>query len=105
MHVFLSIPTGITSKLQHFVDSGINGIWLSPIYASPMVDFGYDISDFKDVDKAFGTMRDLEELTAKAKKLGVKVKLRDRYSFFFFFSLFLFFPRNPKKIFCIISQR
>lgn len=65
---------GITSKLQHFVDSGIGGIWLSPIYASPMVDFGYDISDFKDVDKRFGTMQDLEELIAKAKKLGVKVK-------------------------------
>ncbi|XP_020278781.1 maltase 1-like [Pseudomyrmex gracilis] len=66
---------GITSKLQHFVDSGIGGIWLSPIYASPMVDFGYDISDFKDVDKRFGTMQDLEELIAKAKKLGVKVIL------------------------------
>lgn len=66
---------GITSKLQHFLNSGITGIWLSPIYASPMVDFGYDISDFKDVDPTFGTMRDLEELIAQAKKLGIKVIL------------------------------
>ncbi|XP_072743584.1 maltase 1-like [Anoplolepis gracilipes] len=66
---------GITSKLQHFVDSGITGIWLSPIYASPMVDFGYDISDFKDVDPTFGTMQDLEGLIAQAKKLGIKVLL------------------------------
>ncbi|KMQ89144.1 maltase 1-like protein [Lasius niger] len=66
---------GISSKLQHFVDSGITGIWLSPIYASPMIDFGYDISDFKDIDPTFGTMQDLEELTAQAKKLGIKVIL------------------------------
>ncbi|GAB1869739.1 alpha-glucosidase [Camponotus japonicus] len=66
---------GIISKLQHFVDSGITGIWLSPIYASPMVDFGYDISDFKDIDPTFGTMGDLEKLIAQAKKLGIKMIL------------------------------
>ncbi|XP_001604459.1 maltase 1 [Nasonia vitripennis] len=66
---------GITNRLEHFAESGIGGIWLSPIYASPMVDFGYDISDFRAIDKTYGTMEDLEQLTAKAKKLGVKVVL------------------------------
>lgn len=61
------------------MDSGIGGIWLSPIYASPMVDFGYDISDFRDVDPKFGTMKDLEELTAQAKKFGIKVKFEEIY--------------------------
>ena len=65
--------SGITNKLQHFKDSGIGAIWLSPIYASPMVDFGYDISDFRDIDEAYGSMEDLEELTKKAKELGIKV--------------------------------
>lgn len=65
--------TGITEKLEHFQDAGIGAIWLSPIYASPMVDFGYDISDFRKIDENYGTMEDLEALTAKAKKLGIKV--------------------------------
>nr|XP_050856119.1 maltase 1-like [Vespula vulgaris] len=66
---------GITSKLEHFVDAGVRGIWLSPIYASPMVDFGYDISDFKAIHPEFGTMKDFETLVAKSKKLGLKVVL------------------------------
>ena len=64
---------GITSKLEHFKDAGIGAIWLSPIYASPMVDFGYDISDFRKIDENYGTMADLEELTKKAKELGIKI--------------------------------
>ncbi|KAF7393739.1 hypothetical protein HZH68_010558 [Vespula germanica] len=66
---------GITSKLEHFVDAGVRGIWLSPIYASPMIDFGYDISDFKAIHPEFGTMEDFETLVAKSKKLGLKVIL------------------------------
>lgn len=66
---------GITSKLEHFVTSGVGAIWLSPINRSPMVDFGYDISDFKDVDKIFGTITDFENLLARAKKLGLRVIL------------------------------
>ncbi|KAJ8680493.1 hypothetical protein QAD02_016280 [Eretmocerus hayati] len=66
---------GITDKLQHFKDSGIGAIWLSPIFTSPMIDFGYDISDFKDIDPAFGSMADLEIMTKKAKELGIKVVL------------------------------
>ncbi|CAL1684144.1 unnamed protein product [Lasius platythorax] len=66
---------GITLKLPYFVESGINAIWLSPIYPSPMVDFGYDISNFTDVDPIFGTLGDFKILVAKAKKLGLKVVL------------------------------
>ncbi|XP_076628729.1 alpha glucosidase 2 [Colletes latitarsis] len=66
---------GITSKLQHIKDSGIGAIWLSPIYKSPMRDFGYDISDFKNVDETFGTMEDLKNLIKEARKLGLKVIL------------------------------
>lgn len=65
--------TGITSKLEHFVTSGVGAIWLSPINRSPMIDFGYDISDFKDIDKIFGKMTDFENLLARAKELGLKV--------------------------------
>lgn len=64
---------GITRNLEHFVTSGVGAIWLSPINQSPMIDFGYDISDFKDIDKIFGKMTDFENLLARAKKLGLKV--------------------------------
>ncbi|EFN70155.1 Maltase 1 [Camponotus floridanus] len=66
---------GITNKLEHFVTSGVGAIWLSPINRSPMVDFGYDISDFKDVDKIFGTMTDFENLLTRAKALGLRIIL------------------------------
>ncbi|XP_043260143.1 maltase 1-like [Colletes gigas] len=66
---------GMMSKLAHIKDSGIGAIWLSPIYKSPMRDFGYDISDFKSVDKIFGTLDDLKNLIAKAKELKLKVIL------------------------------
>ncbi|KAI4499903.1 hypothetical protein M0802_005159 [Mischocyttarus mexicanus] len=66
---------GITSKLDHFVDAGVDGIWLSPIYASPMIDFGYDISDFKSIHKDFGTMKDFEELVQTCKELGLRLIL------------------------------
>ena len=64
---------GITSKLEHFIESGIGAIWLSPIYQSPMVDFGYDISNFREIDSRFGTLTDFTDLTKKAKSLGIKV--------------------------------
>lgn len=66
---------GITQKMEYFVETGINVIWLSPIFTSPMVDFGYDISDFIGIHPEFGTMADFEEMMAKAKKLGLRVVL------------------------------
>jgi len=55
------------------MELGIGAIWLSPINRSPMVDFGYDISDFKDIDKIFGTLTDFENLVKRAKEIGLKV--------------------------------
>ncbi|KAL0894367.1 hypothetical protein ABMA27_012990 [Loxostege sticticalis] len=66
---------GITSKLEHFVETGVGAIWMSPIFVSPMVDFGYDISDFYDIQPEYGTMADFEELVKKAHELGIKVLL------------------------------
>lgn len=67
--------TGITEKLEHLADLGVTGVWLSPVFKSPMADFGYDISDFRDVDPIFGTMADLDRMVQKAKTLGIKVIL------------------------------
>lgn len=61
------------NKFDHFIECGVDAIWLSPIYASPMQDFGYDISDFRDVQPEYGTIEDLKELTSKAKQHGIKV--------------------------------
>ncbi|XP_053594543.1 alpha-glucosidase-like [Microplitis demolitor] len=66
---------GITSKLEHLVDLGVSTVWLSPIYASPMVDFGYDISNFTAIDPIFGTIDDFKRLTTRAKALKLKVVL------------------------------
>ncbi|XP_043269057.1 alpha-glucosidase-like [Venturia canescens] len=66
---------GITSKLEHLADLGVSALWISPIYPSPMVDFGYDIANFTDVDPIFGTLSDFDKLVAKAKSLGLKVLL------------------------------
>lgn len=66
---------GITSKLEHLKDAGITGTWLSPIFASPNVDQGYDISDYKNIDAGYGTMTDFENLVKRAKKLGIRIIL------------------------------
>ncbi|XP_028038901.1 maltase A1-like [Bombyx mandarina] len=66
---------GIISELKHFVDAGVDAIWMSPIFESPMVDFGYDISNFYDIHYEYGTMEDFEELLDKAHELGLKVLL------------------------------
>lgn len=66
---------GIQSKLQYLKDLGIDGVWLSPIYNSPMADFGYDISDFRDIQAEYGTMEDFDNLLAECKKLGLKLVL------------------------------
>lgn len=61
---------GITSRLHYFKEIGIETIWISPFYKSPMEDFGYDISDFMDIDPIFGTMKDFEELAGATRFLG-----------------------------------
>ncbi len=68
---------GITARLDHLNgrdDSlGIDAIWLSPFYRSPMKDFGYDVSDYRDVDPAFGTLADFDRLLAEAHRRGIRV--------------------------------
>ncbi|KAK7076945.1 hypothetical protein SK128_021888 [Halocaridina rubra] len=64
---------GIISKLDYLKELGIGAIWLSPIYTSPMADFGYDISNFMDIDPVFGNMTDFEELLGSCHEKGLKV--------------------------------
>ncbi|HVW93263.1 MAG TPA: alpha-glucosidase family protein [Devosia sp.] len=64
---------GITERLQHVADLGADAIWLSPVFTSPMKDFGYDISDYRDIDPVFGTLHDFDRLVEKAHSLGLKV--------------------------------
>ncbi|KMQ92371.1 maltase 1 [Lasius niger] len=66
---------GITSKLEHIADIGADALWLSPIYTSPQFDFGYDVANYTDVDKDYGTLADFDKLVARAKFLGLKVIL------------------------------
>jgi alpha-glucosidase len=64
---------GIISRLDHFRYLNVETIWLSPVYRSPMVDFGYDVEDFVDIDPIFGTLDDFDELVSKAHSLGLKI--------------------------------
>ncbi|KAJ8919510.1 hypothetical protein NQ315_002131 [Exocentrus adspersus] len=66
---------GIIQKLHHLQDAGITATWLSPIFSSPQVDQGYDISDYRNVDPDYGTLEDLKQLLDKAKELGIKLIL------------------------------
>lgn len=64
---------GIESKLDHLIDLNVDAYWISPIYKSPMVDFGYDISDFCDIEPTFGTLEDFEHLVNVSHRQGLKV--------------------------------
>ena len=64
---------GIISKLDYLKELGVDIIWLSPVYCSPMADQGYDISDYYRIDPRFGTMEDMDELLAEAKKRGLYI--------------------------------
>jgi len=64
---------GITSRLDYLAELGVDVLWLSPVYRSPQVDNGYDISDYQDVDPLFGTLEDLDELIAAAHARGMKL--------------------------------
>lgn len=64
---------GITEKLDYLQNLGIDILWLSPIYKSPFIDQGYDISDYYAIDPIFGTMEDMEELIAEGKKRGISI--------------------------------
>lgn len=71
---------GITDKLDHVASLGVDGVWLSPFFTSPMKDFGYDVSNHCDVDPIFGTLEDFDLLLARAHRLGLKVLIDQVYS-------------------------
>ena len=66
---------GIISRLDYLKKLGIDAIWLSPVYRSPQDDNGYDISDYQDIEPMFGTMEDMEQLFAEAKKRGIRIMM------------------------------
>jgi alpha-glucosidase len=66
---------GIRSRLAHLAWLGVDAVWISPIYPSPMADFGYDVSDYCAVDPRFGTLDDFAALIAEARALGLRVLL------------------------------
>ena len=71
---------GITARLDHVASLGVDAIWLSPFFTSPMKDFGYDVADYRDVDPIFGTLHDFDALVARAHELGLKVVIDQVYS-------------------------
>ena len=66
---------GIVEKLDYIASLGVDAIWISPFFKSPMADFGYDIADYRDVDPLFGTLADFDRLLAKAHGLGIRVMI------------------------------
>jgi alpha-glucosidase len=66
---------GVISKLDYISDLGVDALWVSPFFKSPMNDFGYDISDYRNVDPIFGTLSDFDELVAQAKIRGIKIMI------------------------------
>ncbi|MBK1656765.1 alpha-amylase family glycosyl hydrolase [Paracraurococcus ruber] len=66
---------GIAARLDHLVALGVDAVWISPFYPSPMADFGYDVADHRGVDPAFGTLADFDRLVAAAHERGLRVIL------------------------------
>lgn len=66
---------GIVQRLPYIAELGVDAIWISPFFTSPMKDFGYDVSDYRDVDPMFGTLADFDDVIATAHKLGMRVMI------------------------------
>lgn len=66
---------GIIQRLPHIAELGADAIWISPIFTSPMKDFGYDISDYLGIDPMFGTLDDFDDMIAEAHRLGLRVMI------------------------------
>ena len=71
---------GITARLDHVAALGVDAIWVSPFFTSPMRDFGYDVADYCDVDPIFGTLADFDKMVARAHELGLKVTIDQVYA-------------------------
>ena len=66
---------GITAHLDHVAALGVDAVWISPFFTSPMADYGYDVADYRDVDPIFGTLADFDARVARAHALGLKVTI------------------------------
>lgn len=66
---------GITQRLPYVASLGVDAVWISPFFKSPMKDFGYDVSDYRDIDPIFGTLADFDAMVAEAHRLGLKVMI------------------------------
>ena len=66
---------GITTKLDYLKNLGIDAIWITPCFPSPQVDFGYDVSDYENIDPMYGTMADFDRLVAEGKKRNIRIIL------------------------------
>ena len=66
---------GITERLPYVASLGVDAIWISPFFTSPMKDFGYDVSDYRSVDPMFGTLHDFDLLIAEAHRLGIRIMI------------------------------
>jgi alpha-glucosidase len=71
---------GITKRLDHIASLGVSAIWISPFFRSPMKDFGYDVSDYCEIDPVFGTLADFDALVKRAKALGLRVIIDQVYA-------------------------
>ena len=71
---------GITQRLEYVASLGVDAVWISPFFTSPMADFGYDVADYCGVDPIFGTLGDFDALAARARELGLKLLLDQVYS-------------------------
>lgn len=71
---------GLTARLEHIAALGVDGLWISPFFPSPMRDFGYDVTDYCGVDPRFGTLADFDALVARAHALGLKVVIDQVWS-------------------------
>lgn len=71
---------GITRRLDYVASLGVDAVWVSPFFKSPMADFGYDVSDYCDIDPIFGTLADFDAMAARAHELGLKLLLDQVYS-------------------------
>ena len=64
---------GIRSRLDYFSSLGVDALWITPFFRSPMKDFGYDVSDYRDVDPLFGSLEDFDQLLSSAHQLGIRI--------------------------------
>jgi alpha-glucosidase len=64
---------GITSKLRYLHDLGVDAIWITPCYPSPQVDFGYDVSDYENIDPMYGTLADFDRMAAEGNKQNIRI--------------------------------